>query len=319
MYGDTAEIQWIINHKPPNVTTNPSLVSQAAHMNQYSNLVDKAIEYGVSKCRSTDPNNDYLTKLIVDKVLITFGEEISKIEPGDIFTEVDARLSYDIQAQVDSVKRLYSLYEEVKVPRERIFIKILATWEGIKAGQILENEGYRVLMTQVCTMAQAYCVADSGAHHLAFPLGRFNDSHIKYYGKTWTQVSDEPALKRIREIYNYYKKFDIKTKVQAAAVRYPEQIVECAGIDHMTINPPPWMEAEKSFIKMVRKFNPEDCKNMNIKRYYLDEKLFRKMHNDDEVGSDAVMLTYRTFCKDLDKLENLVRERLLKKNVKPKF
>ena len=57
--------------------------------------------------------------------------------PGRVSTETDARLSFDTEGSIAKARQLIKLYEEKKISRERVLIKIASTWEGINAAEKL--------------------------------------------------------------------------------------------------------------------------------------------------------------------------------------
>lgn len=61
----------------------------------------------------------------MDKLAVNFGTEITKIVPGYVSTEVDARLSFDTEATVNRARRIINMYNEVGVDKSRILIKVL--------------------------------------------------------------------------------------------------------------------------------------------------------------------------------------------------
>ena len=130
---DTGDIEAIRQYQPEDATTNPSLILSAAALPQYAPLIDNAIAYGKKQ------SDDRAQQLIdaEDKLAVNIGLEILNFIPGRISTEVDARLSYDTAATITKARKIIALYQAAGVGRERILIKIAATWQGIRAAETL--------------------------------------------------------------------------------------------------------------------------------------------------------------------------------------
>jgi len=141
---DTGELSAIAEYKPQDATTNPSLLLKVAQDSKYDPFIDQAV---------ASANGDLVDA--VDNFAVDIGCEILKIIPGRVSTEVDARLSFDTQSTVEKARKLVSLYKDRSVERDRILIKIAATWEGIKAAELLEKEGINCNLTLLFSFAQA--------------------------------------------------------------------------------------------------------------------------------------------------------------------
>jgi len=150
---DTGDLDSIKKFQPRDATTNPSLILAAAKNPDYVKLIDKALESS-QKALSQGFSEIELIKETVDQVSVFFGKEILKIISGRVSTEVDARLSFDTEATVEKARKLINLYKNFGIEKERILIKIAATWEGIKAAEILEKEGIKCNLTILLTSAK---------------------------------------------------------------------------------------------------------------------------------------------------------------------
>jgi transaldolase len=204
---DTGEFETIKQFNPQDATTNPSLILKATLLNEYSTLLVDSIKYVLSKS-SIDESSDL--SLIIDKLSVNFGAEISKIVPGYISTEVDARLSFDTQATVDRARRIIALYEEIGVDKSRILIKIAATFEGIQAGKILEEEGIKCNLTLLFSIVQAAACAEANITLISPFVGRILDWHKAKTGLIFSPEND-PGVLSVKTIYQYFKKFEYKT------------------------------------------------------------------------------------------------------------
>ena len=220
--------------KPQDATTNPSLIFKAAQLEEYSTLLDKAIAYAKS---SKDVKTDgERLDLAMDCLAVQFGVEISKIVPGYVSTEVDARLSFDTERTVDRAKRIIKMYEEMGIDKSRILIKIASTYEGIRAGEILEKHGIKCNLTLLFSLVQAAACAEAKITLISPFVGRILDWYKKSTGETYDQLTD-PGVASVKTIYNYYKKFGYSTIVMGASFRNTGEIHELAGCDRLTIAP----------------------------------------------------------------------------------
>ncbi|CAF3968051.1 unnamed protein product [Rotaria sp. Silwood1] len=169
---DTGDFESIKKYKPTDATTNPSLILAAANMKQYDNLIEDVI----NKCRENNLSTTTNEQTIIDNIFISFGEEILKIIPGRVSTEVDARLSFDCQAQINKAKHLIDLYEKRGISKERILIKLSSTWEGIQAAKELEDKyGIHCNMTLIFSFVQALACADAQVTLISPFVGRIYD------------------------------------------------------------------------------------------------------------------------------------------------
>ena len=194
---DTGDVGAIAKYKPQDATTNPSLIYKAATMPEYANLVDDAVAYGKGD-----------VDLIMDKLAVNFGAEITKIVPGYVSTEVDARLSFDTEASIAKALKIIDLYKEAGIDKSRILIKIAATWEGIEAARVLEEKhGVSCNLTLIFSLAQAIACAEGGITLISPFVGRIMDWFKKYEGKDGYAPAEDPGVISVTSIYNYYKKY----------------------------------------------------------------------------------------------------------------
>ena len=243
---DTGDFVSMKQFAPQDATTNPSLILKAAAMPDYAYLVDQALK---------DAGASASLGQIIDRLLVLFGLEILKIVPGRVSTEVDARLSFDREGTVKKAHEIIGLYSAAGIPRERILIKIASTWEGIKAAEQLEREGIHCNLTLLFSFAQAVACADAKIQLISPFVGRILDWHKKSTGKDFTAVED-PGVRSVAAIYNYYKKFGHRTEVMGASFRNKGEILELAGCDLLTIAPPLLAELAASQDAVVRKLSP---------------------------------------------------------------
>ena len=298
---DTGDIEAIKVHKPQDATTNPSLLFKAASMPEYAPLVKESVEWAKMHCMGKDK---LLEKIIV-MLFVTFGAEILKIVPGRVSTEVDARLSFDMEGSLKRAREYIALYEEKGIKRERVLIKLASTWEGIRAAEILEKEGIHCNMTLMFNMAQAVAAAEAGATLISPFVGRIYDWQKKKEGKD-IPVADDMGCKSVKSIYNYYKKFGYKTQIMGASFRSTAQLLELAGCDLLTIAPNLLDELKAAVGDVPRKLDPSDSKSLDIKKMHIDEKAFRLQLCLDEMASEKLYDGIRGFTRDTIKLEELI-------------
>lgn len=302
---DTGNIGAIKTFKPQDATTNPSLIYKAAIMEEYSSLVDDAIKNG---------NGDVSD--IMDKLAVNFGVEITKIVPGYVSTEVDARLSFDKEATIAKARKIIRLYQEAGVDKSRILIKIAATWEGIEAARVLEAEdGIACNLTLIFSLAQAVACAEAKCTLISPFVGRIMDWYKKKDGVDGYRPEEDPGVVSVTSIYNYYKKHGHDTIVMGASFRNKEEILELAGCDRLTISPNLLNElnmtdVEDESTRVIQKLDVRAAKAMEIEKVEMDEKVFRWMMNETAVATEKLAEGIRNFSADIVKLENIIKEKM---------
>ena len=302
---DTADFESIKDFKPQDATTNPSLVYAATQKQQYGRLLD-----GVLKERKNSGlSGQAQIEDICDHLLVQFGCDILEIVPGRVSTETDARLSFDVDGSIKKARRLIELYEDRKVPRERVLIKVASTWEGLTAAEQLQKEGIRCNLTLLFSLVQAVRAAGAKAQLISPFVGRIYDWYKKENKRDYTGPED-PGVQSVTEIYTYYKKFNIPTEVMGASFRNTGQILELAGCDCLTISPELMEELSKSTDPVERKLSPEKAKAANVEKLELDEKRFRWLLNENAMATEKLSEGIRKFAADVVKLEKFVASKL---------
>jgi transaldolase len=297
---DTGDMASIGAFKPTDCTTNPTLILKAAQMDAYKHLVDEAIEWGRS--------HRAVTSQVTDRLAVNFGAELAKIVPGRVSTEVDADLSFDIDAMVAKGRAIIADYESRGVPRSRVLIKLATTWEGIRACEILQRDGIDCNMTLLFCLAQAVAAAEAGAFLISPFVGRILDWHVKASVKTFGPEED-PGVLSVRNIYAYYKAYGINTVVMGASFRSLGEIEALAGCDRLTIAPALLDELAKDNGTLTRKLDAQTAKLAPAKMS-LDEKTFRFLLNEDAMATEKLAEGIRLFTKDLRALREMVAARL---------
>ena len=302
---DTADFESIKDFKPEDATTNPSLVYAATQKSEYLHLLEEVL---ADRKKSGLSGHEQIED-ICDHLLVQFGTDILQIVPGRVSTETDARLSYDVEGSINKARRLIKLYEDRKIPRERVLIKIASTWEGLKAAEQLQREGIRCNLTLLFSLPQAVRAAEAKVQLISPFVGRIYDWYKKEMKRDYTGAED-PGVQSVTEIYTYYKKFDIPTEVMGASFRNVGQILELAGCDCLTISPELMEELSKSKEPVERKLTPEKAKSAKIEKLELDEKTFRWMLNDNAMAYEKTGEGIRKFAADVVKLEKFVTSKL---------
>ena len=293
---DTGDFESIKAYTPQDATTNPTLILKAVEKAEYRPLLEKAKRDFHGKDTDT----------IIDNLLVAFGQEILKIVPGRVSTEVDARLSFDFEGSVEKAKNIIDLYEKAGTPRERVLIKLASTWESIEAAKTLKKEGINCNMTLLFSMAQAIGCAEAGAQLISPFVGRILDWYKKNTGKDY-QGAEDPGVQSVTEIYNYYKKFGYQTEVMGASFRNKGEIIELVGCDLLTISPGLLQELQDCENLVSEKLNEEKAKNLEgLEKIAIDEKTFRWLLNEDAMATDKLAEGIRNFSKDIVTLENLI-------------
>ena len=265
---DTGDFQSIAQFLPQDATTNPSLILKAVQKPEYQPLFAATVQ-----AHKGEPVGD-----IMNHVLVAFGSEILKIIPGRVSAEVDARLSFDTEATVEKAKTVIALFEAKGNDRERILIKIAATWEGIQAAKILEAQGIHTNLTLMFSLAQAVACANANVTLISPFVGRIYDWFKKQTGTEY-DASNDPGVESVRTIYNYYKKFGIKTQVMGASFRNVGQIIGLAGCDLLTISPDLLKQLQEMNEPVSAALNSENAQAQTIELLNQTEASFRLMLN----------------------------------------
>jgi transaldolase len=299
---DTGDFESIRKFRPIDATTNPSLIFAATQNGKYYPLIEDAVAYARKKASNREDRLQHC----LDKVAVNFGIETLKIVPRRVSTEVDARLSFDVERTIEKARTLIALYEEAGIDRNRILIKVASTWEGVRAAEVLEKEGIHCNLTLLFSMPQAIASAEAGVQLISPFVGRIYDWYKKERGVDHIPGTEDPGVQSVHEIYKYYKKFGYKTEIMGASFRNTEEIIELTGCDLLTISPSLLDKLEKEEGILTCKLNHEMVRQENLKKISLDEKTFRWMLNEDAMATEKLAEGIRRFTADLIKLENFV-------------
>jgi transaldolase len=292
---DTGDLDAIARLQPVDATTNPSLLLKAAALPRYADHLKAAM----SRCEGD-------IGLGCDLFAVAVGQEVLRLIPGRISTEVDARLSFDAEAMVQRGERLIGLYEQAGVSRDRVLIKLASTWEGIRAAEQLEKSGIQTNLTLLFSFTQAVACAEAGVFLISPFVGRIYDWYKKSESRDY--VGDEdPGVQSVSRIYDYYKTHGYKTVVMGASFRNAGQIEALAGCDRLTISPELLSQLAQEEGTLERKLSPGRASEPRIT---MDEGSFRWGLNEDPMATEKLAEGIRQFARDQEKLEALLPTKL---------
>ncbi|MGF1772770.1 transaldolase [Vibrio maritimus] len=300
---DTGDIEAIRKYQPQDATTNPSLILKAAQIEEYAPLIDQAIEYA----KSQSDNKAQQVQDTCDMLAVNIGKEILKTIPGRISTEVDARLSYDMEGSVAKARQLMKMYNDAGIANDRILIKLASTWEGIRAAEILEKEGINCNLTLLFSFAQARACAEAGVFLISPFVGRIMDWYKAKEGRDF-EASEDPGVISVAGIYNYYKDHGYNTVVMGASFRNTGEILELAGCDRLTISPQLLAELEEAQGEVVEKL--VDSKGSKERPAAMTHAEFLWEHNQDPMAVEKLAEGIRNFAIDQGKLEAMIEAKL---------
>ena len=301
---DTGDVEAIKAVKPIDATTNPSLVLKASQLPQYAPLIEEAIAYAKAKGGSKAEQIDNAA----DKLAVLIGTEITKVVPGRISTEVDARLSFNVEKMIAKGRKLIQLYQDAGVSKDRVLIKLASTWEGIKAGEILEKEGIPCNLTLLVGVGQARACAEAGVFLISPFVGRILDWYkAKNPGTEYTQETD-PGVVSVRAIYQYYKEHNYKTVVMGASFRNTGELIALAGCDRLTVSPNLLQDLAATEGTLVQVLKDNGATKTPPAK--LTEEEFRFALNEDPMATEKLAEGIRGFVVDQNKLEVMLSEKL---------
>jgi transaldolase len=295
---DTGDFQQLAQFAPQDATTNPSLVLKAVQSPTYRPLLEQVVAAHVQEA----------TADIADRLLVAFGVEILKLVPGRVSTEVDARLSFDIEGTIARAHDILRGYDDAGMDRSRILVKMAATWEGIQAARRLAEQGVKTNLTLLFSLPQAVACADAKVQLISPFVGRIYDWYKKTAGSGWNEAANDPGVKSVVQIYRYYKQHGITTEVMGASFRNTGQILALAGCDLMTISPNLLTELAASDAPVQRTLDARSATQPPMERLHLDEPAFRLAVNQDAMATEKLAEGIRQFVADAIALERLIDE-----------
>ncbi|KAI1843684.1 hypothetical protein JX266_010130 [Neoarthrinium moseri] len=305
---DSGDFATIGKYKPQDATTNPSLILAASKKTEYAKLIDDAVAYAKKNGGSVDDQVD----AALDRLLVEFGKKILEIIPGKVSTEVDARFSFDTKASVDKALHIIDLYKKEGISKDRVLIKIASTWEGIKAAEILQRDhAINCNLTLMFSTVQAIAAAEAGAFLISPFVGRILDWYKAATKKEYTKEED-PGVKSVEAIFNYYKKYGYKTIVMGASFRNTGEITELAGCDYLTISPNLLEELLNSTADVPKKLDGSKASSLDIekKSYIKDEALFRFDFNEEQMAVEKLREGISKFAADAVTLKDILKKKV---------
>lgn len=297
---DTGDFDSIKQYSPRDATTNPSLILKASKQDEYEALVRDVVHQSKLNGK-TDVDQ------VTDHLLVQFGLSILEVVPGRVSTEVDARLSFDYHRSLEKARTIINLYEEKGISRERILIKLATTWEGVEVSKVLEQEGIHTNMTLLFSLPQAVACALAGSQLISPFVGRIMDWHKKEYGRDFFGIED-PGVKSVIQIFNYYKKFGYPTEVMGASFRNTGEIKELVGCDLLTIGTKFLEEMQNDFSTIEVKLNEKLAMDSPVEKMEMDESIFRFKLNEDAMATEKLAEGIRRFSADMISLEELLKK-----------
>jgi len=296
---DTGDLAAIERLRPRDATTNPSLILKAAQLPAYRELVAATARDAAGEAPAAR----------IDHLLVAFGTRILHLIDGRVSTEVDARLSFDVRATIEKARRLIELYREQGVGRDRVLIKIAATWEGIRAAEVLEREGIHCNLTLLFSLPQALAAAQAGATLISPFVGRIYDWHRNAAGAAWDDAAhagaNDPGVRSVRAIHQRLKAGGYATEIMGASFRNVGQVLALAGCDLLTISPEllDALASAEGAVPLALHAAPRGPGEPPIA-----EPAFRSALNEDAMASDKLAEGIRIFAADANKLEALLHK-----------
>ncbi|MBX8465807.1 transaldolase [Deinococcus sp. RIT780] len=288
---DTGDLEAIRQYQPQDCTTNPSLILKAAGLSGYAHLLDEARALGD-------------VEAAIDQLTVRIGTELTRLVPGYVSTEVDARLSFDADAMVEKARHLIALYAEQGVGRERILIKLATTWEGVEAARTLEAEGIRCNLTLVFSQEQAVAAAQAGAYLISPFVGRITDWYKKHTGTAEYTPEQDPGVQSVRGIYRHFKTHGYPTVVMGASFRSAAQVRALAGCDRLTVSPALLGELAADTAPLEQALTPVPA---TATEPTLTEADFRWALAANPMANEKLAEGIRGFHEDTEKLRALLR------------
>jgi transaldolase len=297
---DTGDIAAVKRYAPVDCTTNPSLVLAA--------LTDPVSEDMIAREMAAGRKAGLTATALADSLTVALGAELTKVVPGRVSTEVDARLSFETEASVTRARAIIADYADRGVAKDRVLIKLASTWEGIRAAEVLQNDGIDCNLTLLFSLAQAAACADAGAFLISPFVGRITDWYKKAQGVDGFAPDQDPGVQSVRKIYDYYKSNCIDTVVMGASFRNTDQIKALAGCDNLTIAPKLLDALSEEDAELPRALSPKGASGM--KRILMDESTFRWSMNSDAMATEKLAEGIRNFDVDNQKLLKVISDRM---------
>lgn len=300
---DTGDYEAIKRLQPVDCTTNPTLVKKALDLPVYAELIERELAWG----RQQGGDREAVVHAVADRLTIGVGALLSTLVPGRVSTEVDADLAHDTAATVAKARQFIQMYADAGVPREKILIKIAATWEGVEAARILQAEGIDCNLTLIFNPTQALACSEAGAFLISPFVGRILDWYVAN-GQTPATIDEDPGVKFVRGVYAEFKRRGSPTVVMGASFRSTAQIEALAGCDRLTITPDLLEKLDADHGELPRKLVAGAADGTAVTP--IDAAKFAADLAADPMATEKLATGIEAFAKDLEALRERIRAAL---------
>ncbi|WP_414485598.1 transaldolase [Stenotrophomonas sp. EMP41] len=300
---DTGDYEAIKRLQPVDCTTNPTLVKKALDLPVYAELIERELAWG----RQQTGDREAVVHAVADRLTIGVGALLSTLVPGRVSTEVDADQAHDTAATVAKARQFIQMYADAGVPREKILIKIAATWEGVEAARILQAEGIDCNLTLIFNPTQALACSEAGAFLISPFVGRILDWYVAN-GQTPASIDEDPGVKFVRGVYAEFKRRGSPTVVMGASFRSTAQIEALAGCDRLTISPDLLEKLDADHGALPRKLVAGAADGAAVTP--IDAAKFAADLAADPMATEKLATGIDAFAKDLEALRERIRAAL---------
>lgn len=300
---DTGDYEAIKRLQPVDCTTNPTLVKKALDLPVYAELIERELAWG----RQQTGDREAVVHAVADRLTIGVGALLSTLVPGRVSTEVDADQAHDTAATVAKARQFIQMYADAGVPREKILIKIAATWEGVEAARILQAEGIDCNLTLIFNPTQALACSEAGAFLISPFVGRILDWYVAN-GQTPANIDEDPGVKFVRGVYAEFKRRGSPTVVMGASFRSTAQIEALAGCDRLTISPDLLEKLGADHGELPRKLVAGAADGVAVTP--IDAATFAADLAADPMATEKLATGIDAFAKDLQALRERIRSAL---------
>ncbi|KAF1698534.1 transaldolase [Pseudoxanthomonas jiangsuensis] len=305
---DTGDYDAIARLRPVDCTTNPTLVKKALDLPVYAELIERELAWARTQGEAGKAAVDKaIVDEVADRLTVGVGAMLTALVPGRVSTEVDADLAHDTAATVAKARKFVAMYAERGVPREKILIKVAATWEGVEAARQLQAEGIDCNLTLIFNPTQAIACAEAGAFLISPFVGRILDWY-KARGQVPATIDEDPGVKFVRGVYAEFKKRGAATVVMGASFRSAEQVLALAGCDRLTISPDLLEQLDASTGTVERCLVPVPREERTLAP--VTAASFAADLAADAMASEKLAEGIAAFAKDLDALRADIAKRL---------
>lgn len=302
---DTGDIDIIRYFNVQHVTTNPSIILKSPISTSYHELFEDALSYARKK------GGDQTNKLInaSDRLIVNIGSKILKNITGSISTEIDSKLSFDSDLTIKKAQKIIKMYQENNVDPNRVLIKIAATWEGIKAAEILEKNGIKCNLTLIFSFAQAKACAESKVYLISPFIGRIYDWYSQNNLLNQYSINNDPGIQALKKIFFYYKKHNYNTIIMGASFRTIDQVLAASGCDYLTLSPNLLQQLHKNEQCVQRSLYPIESTNINQPVPYSKSDFFLE-HNQNKMAVEKLNEGIHNFFIDQQRLNAIIIKQL---------